>query len=288
MKALKSSRNPHDTINGAARYAASAILFLYAFSKLLDGQFTVIQSELDKPLGLVNGFWLTWYYFGYSKVYSSFIAAVQLLLATMLTFRSTSLVAAIAALGVVLNILIIDVAYGIGAGLPAALMLLVLLLTVIWRERELLIEIIRGVRNFYSHFNPSRYVYIHFLRLLIIAACAGFSYFIAKHNNIEPTLIDGKWQVVSGGEVFETGDIIYFEKNRAHLVVVVRKSCHFEKHFTLSGDTIRIWPQYRNQKGQCEIEGRFFSNPEGSNLLIVPFKSSAHKIELELISRQRK
>lgn len=28
-------------------------------------------------MGMVSGFWLTWYYFGYSAIYSSFIACVQ-------------------------------------------------------------------------------------------------------------------------------------------------------------------------------------------------------------------
>ena len=37
-------------------------------------QFTVLDSELDKPMGDVSGFWLTWHWLGYSKVYGSLIA----------------------------------------------------------------------------------------------------------------------------------------------------------------------------------------------------------------------
>ncbi len=44
------------------RYFVALAVILYGFAKLNGSQFTILQSELDKPLGEVSGFWLTWYY----------------------------------------------------------------------------------------------------------------------------------------------------------------------------------------------------------------------------------
>ena len=59
------------------RWVAAALCILYGFAKLNGSQFTVLDSEVTKPLGQVSGFWLTWYYFGYSPIYGSLIALIQ-------------------------------------------------------------------------------------------------------------------------------------------------------------------------------------------------------------------
>jgi len=58
----------------AARFVGSFPTLIYGFAKLNGSQFTILASELDKPMGQVSGFWLTWYYFGYSPVFGNFIA----------------------------------------------------------------------------------------------------------------------------------------------------------------------------------------------------------------------
>ena len=42
-----------------ARYLVSFLILGYGFAKLNGAQFTIIESELDKPMGEVNPFWLT-------------------------------------------------------------------------------------------------------------------------------------------------------------------------------------------------------------------------------------
>jgi hypothetical protein len=51
----------------ALRFVVSFFIILYGFAKLNGSQFTIPASELDKPMGQVSGFWLTWYYFGYIR-----------------------------------------------------------------------------------------------------------------------------------------------------------------------------------------------------------------------------
>lgn len=69
---------PPRVANPVVRWFAALILIVYGFAKLNGAQFTILDSELDKPMGEVSGFWLTWYFFGYSGVYGNIIAIVQI------------------------------------------------------------------------------------------------------------------------------------------------------------------------------------------------------------------
>jgi hypothetical protein len=129
------------------RYGVAAILLVYGFAKLNGSQVTILDSELDKPMGQVSGFWLTWYYFGYSKFYGSFIAFGQIVGALLLLFRKTTLLGACCLLPIVINIVLVDLSYGIDRGAPgvailvgAGLLLLVSmhkdqLIEVFWRQQ---------------------------------------------------------------------------------------------------------------------------------------------------------
>ncbi|HVG28165.1 MAG TPA: hypothetical protein VM864_00445 [Pyrinomonadaceae bacterium] len=100
----------------AARFVASFLMVLYRFGKLSGAQFTILASELDKPMGHVSGFWLTWYYFGYSPIYGNLIGIVQVLGGILLMFRKTTLLGSCILLPVVSNIILVDVFYGIDPG----------------------------------------------------------------------------------------------------------------------------------------------------------------------------
>ena len=89
------------------RYFAALLIIQYGFAKVNDAQFTVLQSVLDQPLREVSGFWLTWYYFGYSEVYGNLIALVQIAGGVMLLFRKTTLLGACLLLGVMANIVLV-------------------------------------------------------------------------------------------------------------------------------------------------------------------------------------
>jgi hypothetical protein len=43
-----------------ARWFAAVFCIMYGFDKLNGAQFTVLDSELARPMGQVSGFWLTW------------------------------------------------------------------------------------------------------------------------------------------------------------------------------------------------------------------------------------
>jgi hypothetical protein len=73
------------------RYPAALVLLLYGFAKINGSQFTILDFELDKPMGQVSGFWLTWYYFGFSPLYGTLIALFEIGGAVLLTFDRNAL-----------------------------------------------------------------------------------------------------------------------------------------------------------------------------------------------------
>src|SRR6185312_3237754 len=99
-----------------ARYGAAFALLIYGFAKINGSQFTILDSELDKPMGHVSGFWLTWYFFGFSTFYGNFLALAQITGALLLTFRRTVLLGACLLAPILTNIVIIDIAYRIDPG----------------------------------------------------------------------------------------------------------------------------------------------------------------------------
>src|SRR5665213_1292596 len=107
------------------RWIAATLCIFYGFAKLNGSQFTVLDSELSRPLGQVSGFWLTWYYFGYSAAYGTAIALLQILAGILLVVPRTALLGALVLLPIAVNIVLVDVFFGVDLdGTLAAIVLL--------------------------------------------------------------------------------------------------------------------------------------------------------------------
>ncbi|MYF05942.1 MAG: hypothetical protein F4230_13620 [Holophagales bacterium] len=113
---------------------------IYGFAKVNGSQFTVLDSQLATPLEDVSAFWLVWYFFGYSGLYKGFIALVEIGGSVLLAFRRTALLGTLVLLAAIVNIVLIDVGFGVAqAGLPMAIVLMCgLLYLLIPHVRQLL------------------------------------------------------------------------------------------------------------------------------------------------------
>src|SRR5690606_40060877 len=121
------------------RWFVAVALITYGFAKLTDVQFTILESWLDTPMGEVPGFWLTWYYFGYSAVYGNFIALLQILGGLLLTFHRTTLLGAALLFGIMSNIVLVDIFYGVDiSGLAAAVVIWDCLAFILFLHRSVL------------------------------------------------------------------------------------------------------------------------------------------------------
>jgi len=122
------------------RYFLATVIISYAFAKIFETQFISQPSTYDKPIGTLNGFQLTWYYYGYSYWYGLVIAITQIISSILLFFRKTSRIGIILFLTFIVNILLMDFAYDIQGAKGMALTLTIIALFVFLSDYKALKE----------------------------------------------------------------------------------------------------------------------------------------------------
>lgn len=240
-------------------WVAAVLAILYGFAKINESQFTILDSELARPMGDVSGFWLTWYYFGYSAVYGSLLALIQIGAGVLIVLPRTKLVGALMLLPVVINIVLVDIFYGVDlGGLAAALVLLTCVLMTLAPHARRLSEAV-FLEN--PQRRPATWTVVALG--IIIAGSFAFTWWVANYNNRAPTAIDGVWRVTEQRGQDGRWERVFFERNRAHLVVFRSREGSDERHhFEIDSDgTVRIWEHWL-QKGELIMEGRTVSPTE--------------------------
>ena len=241
------------------QWVAAVLAILYGFAKINESQFTILDSELARPMGDVSGFWLTWYYFGYSAVYGTLLALVQIGAGILIVLPRTKLVGALILLPVVINIVLVDIFYGADlGGLAAALVLLTCVLMTLAPHTRRLTDAV-----FLEHSQRRRATGTVVALAVIIAGSFAFTWWVANYNNRAPTAIDGVWTVTEQRGEDGRWEFVFFERNRAHLVVFRSRHGSEERHhFEIDRDgTVRIWEHWL-QKGELIMEGRVVGSSE--------------------------
>lgn len=239
------------------RYLAASLLMAYGFAKITGSQFTVPDSELDKPLRDVSGFWLTWYYFGYSAVYGTMIALVQIVGAMALLVRRTALIGACLLLPVVGNIILIDIFYGVDPGpLLVAILIAGCLMRVLYEHRDRLQALLLPP----AQVSKRRAVLAWSVHAVIVVVTFSFAYYAANYNNRLPTPIDGTWAVAATPQNPQLPTHVYFERNRAFLCVLRYADKTIWHHFEVVPEraAVKIWTDWLT-KGPLLLEGTYDS-----------------------------
>jgi hypothetical protein len=245
------------------RWLCAAIVLVYGFAKLNGSQFTVLDSEMDKPMGQVSGFWLTWYYFGYSKVYGTTLALVQIGGAILLTFRRTALLGACVLAPVLVNIVFINLCYGVDLGATlVASFLLCGMLSILAPYKKELHRLFFGTQV--SHSRPSLAIASTkwLVRVAMVTLTFGFTYWVANFNNRAPSPIDGAWTVTTVEPAWAAETLpttLYFEHNRAYMAVFKLRDGSYKTHHFEAGEKsseLKMWTQWR-QRGQEIFTGNF-------------------------------
>jgi hypothetical protein len=257
---------------------AAGLCITFGFAKINGSQFTVLDSELTRPMGEVSGFWLTWYYFGFSHAYGTGVALLQIVSGVLLVLPRTVLAGALLLLPIAVNIVLIDVFYGVD--LPGTLAAFVLLLCVsvivashagrLWSA--ILLRTAPSLPSARS---------LAALAVVMVGAFA-FTWWTAEYNNRAPTPIDGVWAVSSQtpSSAGERGwRQVFFEHNRAHLAVFRAESGADERHhFEVDADgVIRVWENWLtrgslimigHRRSETEIELEIASEHGGGRLIL--------------------
>ncbi len=267
MEQQNVSKKTEKWVYDFCRYFVAFIVVNYGWAKIMGSQFTILDSELDKPLGEVSGFWLTWYYFGYSPFYGNFIALVQIAAGFLLLYRKTVLLGACVLFGILGNIILVDIFYQVdlGALMMAGILEGALFIILNFHRHEL-------IKTFWTRQNSvfpdvKKQTSLRAAKILLCALIVlippGCTYWIANYNNRFPTILDGKWQVVNASAPVTVGDKpltkIYFEHNRAYMTVFrfgddQWTTHHFE--INLQTNEINIWDKWLT-KGEQVFSGNY-------------------------------
>ncbi|MBT28508.1 MAG: hypothetical protein CMO01_02525 [Thalassobius sp.] len=123
---------------------AGFYLLVYGSAKLMKGQFIFEGEMLERPVGELSGFELTWVFFGHSVYYAYIIGITQIIGAVLLFPRKTRLLGVFILIPILVNIVLVDVFYKIPHGATVnAIFFLLCLLTIIWMNRENLLTIFK-------------------------------------------------------------------------------------------------------------------------------------------------
>lgn len=153
------------------RYSCAFLLYMYGASKLAHLQFHLGPELPHRPLGSLNGYELTWYYYGYSRAYACILGLTQILGATLLLFRRTTLLGAAMMTPVMANILLINVFILVNDYGPEfmATFILTCMLVIVWHQSGSLISLFWSVQP--TEITESR-VKHRWVRTLIVLSVA--------------------------------------------------------------------------------------------------------------------
>jgi hypothetical protein len=249
----------------AARWIAGVLLIFYGFAKVTGAQFLVTDAELARPMGEVSGFWLTWYYFGFSTTYKIFIATAEIGGGALLLWPRSALAGALILLPVTVNIAVLDPLYGVDLGATIVSWVILGCLLMVLRPYlpRLRAAVLDAPRSSGTIGPRTRAALVS----SIIAASAAFGWYARHHMIRDPSPIDGIWRVVADESADSTRtrwQQAFFELNRAHKLVLrapgARDAVHrFEVD---SRGTVRVWDFYdRDSVGAELMEGRI--DPDG-------------------------
>jgi hypothetical protein len=180
---------------GLIRYWLAFMISTYGFAKIFKTQFTTADFIKDIPLGEVNGFNLTWYYFGYSYTLAVIIALFQIGGSILLLFRRTTLLATLILLPVMVNIVLINMFYNIAVGAFVISVLLTLGLTyLLLLDFEKLKAAFWAVTDKLPALGQKRPWLKLLVRLLPILAAFGMVYSFVWQDTSDKLLL-GTWKV---------------------------------------------------------------------------------------------
>jgi hypothetical protein len=245
-------------LHQVCRWTTALILLQYGFAKLFGAQFTILDSQLDTPMGMVSGFWLTWYYFDYSPIMGNLVGLVQIGLGAALALPRTVLLGAAGAFAALGGISVLNVSYEIDFGaLVISLVGTACAAYLLWeRRRELAAVFWQAGRRVRA---PWRSVAVLAVLVGITASC---SYWTANYNNRLPTPLDGTWDVTAGAfapaGLPGPAERVYFEHNRAYQLVLRSGQTWQTHHFEVdpATATIGVWREWL-RKGEQLLSGRY-------------------------------
>ncbi len=197
------------------RYFIALMMFSYASAKILGTQFSSDLSIGERTIDSMNGFELTWYFFGYSPTYGIFIAVSQIVAALLILFRKTVRIGVVLLLSFMVNIVMLDIFYEIEAATPMAILLTSMgffLLFSDWKAFKAYFLKAEVNMHSYSEQLPLKLRKIHWVKYILIPlmfSAMFFSIYQLRDVYMHKNDFYGVWVVK--GQPINKIDKVYFE-----------------------------------------------------------------------------
>ena len=121
------------------RYGLGVILITYGMIKIIKLQFPYpTDGRLIEPIGESSPMGLLWTFMGYSTPYNSFVGTAEALAGFLLFFRRTTVLGACLAVGVMLNVVLLNFCYDVPVKLFSSHLLLMAVYLLVPHGRRLL------------------------------------------------------------------------------------------------------------------------------------------------------
>ena len=275
---------------GVIRYGLAFNISIFGFKKIFSQQFIVPYFMYDEQLGDLSGEWLTWHYFGFSYPFGLIVAAFQIGGSVLLLFSRTRLLGVTLLLPVLLNILFINIFYGLNAGATFQSIILSLgLLYLLLLDYRRLIQFFLPSSGASEHSGLSVAFRKNGLRFLMIFIPFALT-FAGYYTEIRPQNIRGTYLLKTAPiSDFNNADDgltkIYFERDGLCCFVFGtsdKENCRY----TYNGKNHEISIQFKGSyNGYGDFTGKAFPSEDGRSLHLVG-RMAGEELDLDL-SRAR-
>lgn len=267
---------------GVIRYGLAFNISIFGFKKIFGQQFIVPYFMYDEKLGDLSGEWLTWHYFGFSYPFGLIVAAFQIGGSVLLLFSRTRLLGVTLLLPVLLNILFINVFYGLNPG--ATLQSLILSLGLVYLlllDYRCLMQFFLPASGGLGHSGLSvafRKNGLRFLMIFIPFALTFSTYYTdARSPNIRGTYV-----LKAAPNSDSTLTKVYFERDGVCCFVYGANQKH-NGRYSYNGDNHELSIQFQAaNNGQDTFAGQALLNENGQSLHLVG-RLAGEELELNLL-----
>ncbi|HET7234081.1 MAG TPA: hypothetical protein VFJ16_28975 [Longimicrobium sp.] len=283
------------------RYALAGWMMPYGFAKVFGVQFITPPSVADMPLGQVRDVMLAWYFYGSEPAYTAVIALAEIAAAALLLFRRTALAGALMMLGLLLNILLVDVFYAITGPIVSVLIMLGMCAYILSWHRDALIGVLRGAaEGVYGReprrFGVARTAAVWLLRAGTVALPATAMWRLRQQRDA-PLPLEGRWTVRSareakgdsGSSPLAHTESIYFERWHGPVAVFRHGETFHRASYTADTvtHTLRIReddPLRKTIDGPLLFDGHYTRTGDG---LLLDGTAAGTPLRLELVPTSR-
>lgn len=150
-----------EILENAISWIVVLAMFIYGGAKLIqfDG-----ATEIDKTVSELTGMELMWAFYGYSKSFAMTLGIFEIIGGILILIKKTRIIGCLFTSTILVNVIFQDIYFGVHLGaLKAAILYQILILIILWLNKEKLIRGIKVLLEFNKIEQPKMKLFIKLL-----------------------------------------------------------------------------------------------------------------------------